>query len=33
MPKVSVIMPSYNKEKYIGKAMESIIRQTYSDWE
>ena len=33
MPQVSVIMPSYNKEKYIGEAIESIIRQTFSDWE
>lgn len=33
MPKVSVIMPSYNKEKYISKAIESILGQTFGDFE
>ncbi len=32
-PLVSVIMPAYNGEKYIGKAIESILSQTYSNWE
>lgn len=32
-PLVSVIMPAYNGEKYIGEAIESILAQTYSDWE
>lgn len=30
---VSVIMPAYNAEKYIGKAIESILMQTYADLE
>ena len=30
---VSVITPSYNSEKYIGKTIESVISQTYSNWE
>lgn len=30
---VSVIMPAYNAEKYIGKAIESILTQTYTDLE
>lgn len=30
---VSVIMPAYNEEKYIGEAIESVIRQTYQNWE
>lgn len=30
---VSVVMPAYNAEKYIGKAIESIINQTYTDFE
>lgn len=33
IPKVSLIMPSYNKEKYIAKAIGSIFAQTYSDFE
>ena len=32
-PKVSVIMPAYNGEKYIGAAIESILNQTYDNWE
>lgn len=32
-PLVSVIMPAYNTEKYIGEAIESIISQTYTNWE
>ena len=33
MPKVSVIMPAYNAEKYISEAVESILNQTFSDFE
>lgn len=29
----SVIMPAYNSEKYIDEAIESVIRQTYKNWE
>lgn len=32
-PLVSVIMPSYNAERYIGEAIESILCQSYSNWE
>lgn len=31
--KVSVIMPVYNVEKYVGKAIESILNQTLSEFE
>jgi glycosyltransferase involved in cell wall biosynthesis len=31
--KISVIMPSYNTEKYIGEAIESILNQTYPYFE
>lgn len=31
--KVSVLMASYNHEKYIDKAIESVIAQTYKNWE
>ena len=33
MPLVSVIMPSYNAEKYIDEAIRSVIAQTYTNWE
>jgi len=32
-PKVSVLMPAYNAEKYISEAIESILNQTFSDFE
>lgn len=32
-PIISVIMSSYNSEKYIGKAIESILSQTYKNFE
>jgi glycosyltransferase involved in cell wall biosynthesis len=32
-PKVSIIMPTYNRAGYILETIESILRQTYSNWE
>ncbi|USD29084.1 glycosyltransferase family 2 protein [Pseudoalteromonas sp. SCSIO 43201] len=32
-PLVSVVMPAYNSEKYIAKSIESVIAQTYQNWE
>lgn len=32
-PLVSVVMPTYNAERYISVAIESILNQTYSNWE
>lgn len=32
-PMISVVMPVYNAEKYIAEAIESILNQTYSDFE
>lgn len=31
--KFSIIIPCYNTEAYLGKCIESIIAQTYDDWE
>ncbi len=33
MPKISILMPAYNAEKYITKAVESILNQTEKDFE
>lgn len=33
IPLISVIMPAYNAEKYIFEAINSIIDQTYNNWE
>lgn len=33
MPKVSIILPTFNAEKTIDRCIESIIEQTYADWE
>ncbi len=30
---ISVAMPAYNSERYVGEAIESILTQTYSDFE
>ncbi len=32
-PEVSVVMPAYNAEKYIGAAIESILTQTFNQFE
>jgi len=32
-PKVTVLMPVYNGEKYLEKAIESILTQTFRDFE
>lgn len=33
VPKVSIYIPAYNCEKFIKKAVHSVLNQTYTDWE
>ena len=33
MPAISVIVPVYQAEKFIKKCVESVVKQTFSDWE
>jgi glycosyltransferase involved in cell wall biosynthesis len=32
-PKISIVIPSYNKEAYISKTLDSILMQSYSSYE
>ena len=33
MPKVSVVLPVYNGERFLRESIDSIIEQTFYDWE
>ncbi|MCC9072396.1 glycosyltransferase family 2 protein [Flavobacterium sp. F-65] len=33
MDLVSIIIPTYNCEKFIGKTLQSVLNQSYSNWE
>jgi len=32
-PDVSIILPTYNRKNYLERAIESVIKQTYKNWE
>lgn len=32
-PLISIIVPVYNAEKYLSKCLDSIVAQTFEDWE
>ena len=32
-PKISIVMPMYGVERYIDKAISSVLNQDYHDWE
>jgi glycosyltransferase involved in cell wall biosynthesis len=33
MPKISVVMPVYNQERYVKSAVDCVLKQTFSDFE
>ena len=33
MPRLSILIPAYNAEKFIAKTIDSVLAQTYTDWE
>ena len=32
-PKISIIIPMYNVEKYLRRCLDSVLNQTFADWQ
>ena len=32
LPAIDIIIPNYNKAKYLNQCLDSIISQTYKNW-
>ena len=32
-PLVSIVLPTYNGEEYISNSIQSVLNQTYTNWE
>lgn len=33
MKKVSIVLPTYNGERFLRDSIESVLKQTYTNWE
>jgi glycosyltransferase involved in cell wall biosynthesis len=33
MPEISIIVPCYNQAQYLDECLQSVLNQTYQDWE
>ena len=33
MPKISIVLPTFNGERYLKSSIHSILSQTFPDWE
>lgn len=33
VPRISIVIPTYNSEGYVGETIDSILAQTFQDWE
>lgn len=32
-PRISIIVPVYNVERFLGKCLDSVLASTFEDWE